>query len=93
MEVKNETAQYWPGKSSVIITVIQDVPRFRALHIWLAGGNLAELEAMMQEIEVFARAVGADRITFDGRLGWLRSPAVPYGFRAISATMEKKLGA
>lgn len=83
--------QMWPGFSSIVITEIIQVPRYRALNIFLAGGNLPELEAMLPEIEKFAKHVGADRITLNGRKGWLRSFLVHDGYTESSVVMQKKL--
>jgi hypothetical protein len=89
--VENEQLQFWPGFSSVVITEIIQLPRYRALNLFLAGGNIPELQAMLPEIEVFARHVGADRIVLTGRKGWLRSFLVHEGYGEKMVTMEKKL--
>lgn len=83
--------QFWPGFSSVIITEIVQVPRFKSVNLFLAGGNLPELQAMLPEIENFARHVGAERITLNGRKGWLRTFLVHEGYAEKLVTLEKKL--
>lgn len=89
--VEKGELQFWPGFSSVIITEIVQVPRYRALNLFLAGGNRPELQAMLPEIEKFAEHVGADRIILNGRKGWLRSFLIDEGYGEKSVTMEKKL--
>ena len=89
--VENGTLQFFPGLSSVVITEIISFPRYKALNLFLAGGNAAELHAMLEEIENFARHVGVDRITFTGRKGWTRSFMVGEGYTETAVTMQKKL--
>lgn len=83
--------QFWPGFSSVVITEIIQLPRYKALNLFLAGGNIPELQAMLPEIEKYAAYVGADRIVLTGRKGWLRSFLVHEGYAEKMVTMEKKL--
>lgn len=83
--------QFWPGLSSVVITEIIKVPKYKALNLFLAGGNLIELQAMLPEIENFARHVGADRMVLTGRKGWTRSFLTHEGYAEKMVVMEKKL--
>lgn len=89
--VRQGTLQFWPGFSSVVITEVIVFPRYKALNLFLAGGNLIELQAMLPEIENYARHVGADRIVLTGRKGWLRSFMVHEGYAEKLVVMEKKL--
>lgn len=65
--------QCWPGPASVVITELCSYPRRRTLNIWLAGGNLREIEAMEPVILAWGRAQGCDSATFTGRRGWART--------------------
>jgi hypothetical protein len=89
--VKKGELQFWPGFSSVVITEIMQFPRYRALNLFLAGGNIPELQSMLPGIEEFAESIGADRIVLTGRKGWLRSFLVHEGYGEKMVTMEKKL--
>ena len=89
--VERGDLQFWPGFSSVIITEIIQVPRYRALNLFLAGGNIPELQSMLPGVEEFAEQVGADRIILNGRKGWLRSFLVHDGYAEKTVVMEKKL--
>lgn len=71
--VEHGTFQFWPGINSAVLTEIIDYPRFRSLHFFLAGGNAAELEAMIPLIEKWGAERGCKRATFTGRRGWRRS--------------------
>jgi hypothetical protein len=67
------TLQFWPGRSSAIVTEILQTPRKRILHFFLAGGNLAELETMLPSILEWGKLQGCDFATLVGRKGWERT--------------------
>jgi len=64
--------QLWPAPKGVMVTQVQDFPRKRILHVYLAGGNLETVLALIPHIEKFAQDVGCQRITSTGRRGWER---------------------
>lgn len=84
-------AQVWPGEDSVIVTEVIDYPRARHLHLFLAGGNLEELEAMLPEILDWGREQGCNRATLSGRRGWERSFLRDQGWRPNLVIMEKEI--
>jgi hypothetical protein len=65
--------QLWPGPHSVMITEILESPRKKAVNVFLAAGNLAELERMEPLVCEFARRRGCTSICMTGRRGWLRT--------------------
>lgn len=67
------SAQFWPGPSSVIVTEIVEYPRKIVLNIFLAGGNLTELQAMLPLVLDWAREKGCTSAVFTGRRGWART--------------------
>lgn len=67
------TLQVWPGERSVILTEIHDTPKKRLLHVFLAGGHLAELDAMYEPIEAWSKTRGCVGVTMTGRPGWART--------------------
>ena len=67
------TMQLWPGTNSAVVTQVQDFPRMKVLHIFLAGGNLEELETLSPHIQKFAEDMGCRKITLTGRRGWSRT--------------------
>ncbi len=82
-------AQFWPGKRSAIVTQFWTFPRARALHFWLAGGDLSEITDQMQPvIEAWARDQGCQRSIIAGRRGWLK--ALP-DYRPLWTAMSKDL--
>ena len=67
------TMQLWSGTHSAVVTQIQDFPRMKVLHIFLAGGNLEDLETLTPHIQKFAEDMGCRKITLTGRKGWSRT--------------------
>jgi len=84
-------AQMWPGETSVIVTEIILYPRAKHLHLFLAGGNLDELESMLPEIIEWGKTQGCDRVSLSGRRGWERSFLREMGFKPTLVIMEKEL--
>ncbi len=64
---------FWPGVRSAAVGELVQHPRRRDYHVWLAGGDLSELIEMERAACAFARALGCDRITINGRKGWARA--------------------
>ena len=66
-------AQLWPTENAVAITQIVDYPGKKVMHIFLAAGDLQELEALHYPIEEYARSVGCKGMSLTGRPGWAKS--------------------
>jgi hypothetical protein len=62
----------WVGRDCFAVTEFLTYPRLRVLNVFLAGGArgaaMAEHTNLQPGIEAYARAGGASRITFMGRL-------------------------
>lgn len=71
--ISNGTMQLWPTDNSAVVTQVQIFPRMKVLHIFLAGGNLEELETLTPHIQKFAEDMGCRKITLTGRRGWSRT--------------------
>lgn len=71
--ISNGTMQLWPTDNSAVVTQVQNFPRMKVLHIFLAGGNLEELETLTPHIQKFAEDMGCRKITLTGRRGWSRT--------------------
>jgi hypothetical protein len=66
--------QAWEGERSLVVTEIVEYPRLKAVHAWLAAGDLDEIFGpIMQRVEAFGRANGCVRLTGNGRHGWTRA--------------------
>jgi hypothetical protein len=83
--------QFWPGPHSAVITEIVDYPRQRVINFFLAGGNLAELEAMQPALLDWGRAQGCTSATFTGRKGWERTFLTRDGWKSKLVVFEKAL--
>jgi hypothetical protein len=66
-------AQLWSGPNSCIVTEIDRQPRTTTLNFFLAGGRMAELEAMTPGILAWGEEQGCATARFLGRRGWLRT--------------------
>lgn len=71
-EIAAGRAQLWPGETAVIVTQCVAETGGRALHVWLAGGDLAGVMALKPGVEAWGRAQGCHYVTIDGRPGWSR---------------------
>jgi hypothetical protein len=82
------TLQFWPGSHSAIVTEILTFPRQKVLHVFLAGGALPELEAMMLPLREWAREQGCTRATLIGRKGWERTFLARHDWQAKRVYLE-----
>ena len=83
--------QLFTAKHSAIVTTINPYPHGTVLHLFLAGGNLKELEELYKETEEFARYQNCKSITLMGRLGWSRSFLRQYDMKPTCLQMSKEL--
>ena len=83
--------QFWPGPNSVVITEIIEYPQYRTLNYFLAGGNLAELAAMLPRIEAWGRMQNCTRAILIGRKGWERTFITQEGYAPELVVFGKTL--
>lgn len=86
-----DVLQFWPGRNSFLITELEQYPRKKNCHIFLAGGNLTELEEMLPKVEDWAREQGCSAMTLTGRKGWTRSFLPGAGYEVKWTVMGKEL--
>src|SRR5262245_40950753 len=60
-------------EQSAFIIEVHTYPRLRALHIFLAAGDLKELRSCNTRMDATAKALGCSRITIAGRRGFVRT--------------------
>lgn len=66
-------ALFWPGKNCAMVTEDQVYPNGdRAMLVWLAGGDMAELLEMAPGVEASARLRGCSHVLIEGRMGWAK---------------------
>lgn len=94
LELLNELAygraQLWPGETAAMVTQCVVEPQGRALHVWLAGGDLAGIMALKPGVEAWGRAMGCDYVSIEGRKGWTRLLRAD-GFRLHGDELRKPL--
>lgn len=83
--------QLWPANETALVSQIITYPKRRAIHIFLAGGNIDELINMEESVFTWAKMQGCDMLTFSGRLGWSRSKLKQRGYKADHMMMVKEL--
>ena len=79
--------QFWPKPKGCIITQIVLYHDRKALHIFLAGGDLSEITEMTEDVMDWAKYQGCSFATFDGRMGW-KKPLEKLGWKQNSITMK-----
>jgi len=70
--VKAGAMQFWPAEDACAITEIVAYPRKKALHIFLAGGNMDTIVDMDDSAVFFAKQNGCSHMSIAGRKGWQR---------------------
>lgn len=87
----NGHAILWPGENSAIVTQTIDYPSKKILHLFLAGGNLLDLQGLYKEVEVYAKSIGCQGITLTGRPGWAKSFLIDEDFKVREVQMYKEI--
>lgn len=70
--VQEGKAQFWPGRTSALVTEIKVYPRGKVLNVWLAGGVLDEIRNIVPFIRSFGSEKGCTKIALTGRKGWAK---------------------
>lgn len=79
--------QFWPKPKGCIITQVVIYHDKKALHVFLAGGELDAITDMTEELVEWAKRQGCSFATFDGRMGW-KKPLEKLGWKEKSITMQ-----
>lgn len=90
-DLDNGQFQLWDTDRAAIVTEILRYPRHRVCHVFLAGGQLSEIERIAPIIEVWAKAQGCAKMSLAGRAGWTRSFLRDRGYRPAWTVMNKEL--
>ena len=64
---------FWPASKSCMVTEIVQYPRLRALHVFLAAGDLAEIKNMESSLISFAKSLKCSALSMSGRKGWTKA--------------------
>jgi hypothetical protein len=90
-DVMHGNAQFWPGEKSAIITQIVDYPRKKAIHVFLAGGDMEEIQSMEPGVIEWAKSQGCEVITLTGRPGWTRTFLTKIGYKNTQVQILKEI--
>lgn len=82
--------QFWPAAGSALVTQIVEYPQVRAVHVFLAAGNLLEIKNFDSSLVEFAKRLSAEFITLSGRKGWQKTLA-DLDFKTSHVTMFKEV--
>jgi len=82
--------QLWPAPKGCAVTQIVVYPRKKALHLFLAGGELDQLLDMTESAMAWGRGQGCSVMSLTGRMGWQRALKTK-GWGATMITMEKEI--
>ena len=78
------------GHTSAMLCEIRNYPRLRALHMFLAGGDLMELRSFNTMMDNAARSMGCSRISIAGRHGWEKALS-DLGYRKRWTVLSKEI--
>jgi hypothetical protein len=80
---------YAGHRSAMVLEVVEN-PQWKALHVFLGGGDLEEIKAMLPRLDKVARELGCKKVGMTGRPGWARA-LQGLGYRMLAAVVEKEL--
>lgn len=65
-------AVLWSDTEAVVVACIHTMPQGKSCSVWLAGGDLAQCDAIAPLVIDYARASGCKVVEIHGRPGWQR---------------------
>lgn len=74
-------------KNAFWISTLQMFPNCSVYFIFIAGGNLDDVKDAIPVMQAQAKALGADKISMAGRVGW-KKIFEPMGAKTVSIVME-----
>jgi hypothetical protein len=82
--------QFWPAPAAAAITEVVVYPQSKALHVFLAGGEMAQLLDMIESAAAWGKDQGCSSMTMSGRKGWERVLG-GHGWRPAMVVMEREI--
>ena len=83
-------AQIWIDGPCTIVTEVNDGPKERELHFWLAAGSLERVIALSNRLLAWGRTQGCTIATLCGRRGWAKV-LLSEGWNHRMITMGRRL--
>ena len=84
--VMNGNMTLLSSDTAALVCVVQSAPLASLLHVFLAGGELNGVRAMLPRLEALAEQLGCRDITLSGRRGWVKA-LEDLGFTEASTNM------
>lgn len=82
-------AQLWTERDAALVTSVERYDSGMVeVRGWLGGGSIGGLRKIEIRVEVWAKSIGAHRLTILGRRGWLRALT---GWRELAVLIAKDL--
>lgn len=88
--VAQGTLEFWPGKHCALISQVVQYPKKKMIHVFLAGGDIKEIEAMEPDIVAWAKQQGCEALSLTGRPGWTKSFLNNIGYKNTQVQMIKE---
>lgn len=88
--VASQDMQFWPMEKSCLVTEIVTYPNSRALHVFLAAGDLNEIKDIDDTLANFGKQLNAQVISLSGRKGWTKA-LKDIGYEVAHVTMYKEI--
>ncbi|AUQ64432.1 hypothetical protein PhaeoP51_03501 [Phaeobacter inhibens] len=63
----------WPRERCFAVLELIQYPRGAELNVFLAGGDLRQIQSSQQQLFEIAKSHGAQAVTMTGRRGWVRA--------------------
>ena len=79
---------FWPRERCFAVLELVQYPRGAELNVFLAGGDLKQMQASQEQLFEIAKNHGAKAVTMTGRRGWAR--ALP-GWKEQHVVLRKDL--
>ena len=88
--VKQGHMQFWPAEDACAVTEVCVYPRKKILNIFLAGGNMDTIVDMDESAVMYAKTIGCDGVSVNGRRGWQKVLAKK-GYRPFLTNLAKDI--
>lgn len=81
----------WAKENSFCITEINEFPRKRIVHVFLAGGNMADMHEFFDPVAEAYKQQGCVGMSFAGRPGFVRALKQHPEWEVVHVTMGREI--
>lgn len=90
--VESGEFQLWEGQRSILVTKLMQHPQLLEAFVFLAAGDMREIESLYPTVLDWAKSKGCTRASFLGRPGWERTFLTrDAGWRTRLTVFEKEI--